>query len=183
MRPSAVLVAVALVACVQKQPSSRPALPAPRERVILTDDAGQRYRSLESVGPVESAVQAPIDSVWSALPAIYESLGIPVAHLDRPAGQIGNKAVVRSGRLAGERLSRSFDCGASMTGQRADQARITASVITQLWQMPEGRTGIATTIGATMKPLDGTSTAPASCTSTGFLEKEIETRLRTRLGA
>ena len=173
-----ILLAASLAACAKREATGRPPLGPTRDRVILTDEAGQRYRSTESAGPIEGEVNAAVDAVWTALPAVYEALGIPLAHLDRASGQMGNKQIVRTGRLAGQRLSRSFDCGASMTGERADQGRITASVITQVWKRPDGRTGIATTVVATMKPLDGTSTAPTSCATTGWLEKEIAERVR-----
>ena len=173
-----VLLAASLAACVKREATGRPPLGPTRDRVILTDESGQRYRSTESAGPIEGEVNATVDAVWTALPAVYEALGIPLAHLDRPSGQMGNKQIVRTGRLAGQRLSRTFDCGASMTGERADQGRITASVITQVWMRSDGRTGIATTVVSTMKPLDGTSTAPTSCATTGWLEKEIADRVR-----
>ena len=172
------LLVASFAACRRPEQSGRPPLGPTRDRVILTDESGQRYRSPESAGPIEGEVNASLDAVWTALPAVYEALGIPVAHADRPSGQMGNKQLVRTGRLAGQRLSRAFDCGASMTGERADQGRITASVITQLWTRPDGRTGIATTIVSTMKPMDGTSTAPTSCATTGWLEQEIAERLR-----
>jgi hypothetical protein len=172
------LLVCALTACTRPEQSGRPPLGPTRDRVILTDESGQRYRSTESAGPIEGEVNAAVDAVWTALPAVYEALGIPLAHLDRTSGQMGNKQIVRTGRLAGQRLSRTFDCGASMTGERADQGRITASVITQVWTRPDGRTGIATTIVSTMKPLDGTSTAPTSCATTGWLEHEIVDRVR-----
>lgn len=172
------LLVASLAACAKPGPAGRPPVRPPRDRVILTDEAGQRYRSTETAGPIEGEVNASVDAVWTALPAVYEGLGIPLAHLDRPSGQMGNKQVVRTGRLAGQRLSRTFDCGASMTGERADQGRLTASVLTQVWARPDGRTGIATTIVSTMKPLDGTSTSPVSCATTGWLEQEIADRLR-----
>jgi len=172
------LLAASLAGCAKRGDTGRPPLGPTRDRVILTDESGQRYRSTESAGPIEGEVNATVDAVWTALPAVYEALGIPLAHLDRPSGQMGNKQVVRTGRLAGQRLSRTFDCGASMTGERADQGRITASVITQVWMRSDGRTGIATTIVSTMTPLDGTSTAPTSCATTGWLEREIADRVR-----
>ena len=64
--------------------------------------------------PSSDVVTAPVDSVWMALPEVYERLGVSAELIDRRARQFGNQRF-NPRRIEGRRLSRYIECGYGMT--------------------------------------------------------------------
>ena len=94
---------------------------------------------------------------------------------------LGNRQLTAMHRLGGEPLARYFDCGsAGLSGQVADQARLTIDLYTQLQPVGAG-TLVATHATAQAKPINGAGAAFAGCRSTGELEKRIAELVRKHL--
>jgi hypothetical protein len=114
---------------------------------------------------------APADSVWSALPAAFEQLGIP-AGADHDQKVLGNPEF-RVKRIEGALLSSYVDCGRGVTAvPLADDYDVTLSVLTQVTPSGEGWSLVATTVSGRAKPR-AVSGAPVYCQSTGKLEQRI----------
>lgn len=128
-------------------------------------------------------VSAPPEKVWDALAAVYGQLGIPLTTIDRPNWRLGNQQLTRRQQLAGQRMSLYLSCGQNMSGLKADNDRIHLSVISAI--RPAGTGGgseVSTAVVATAQPIDGTSTDPSICATTGRLEQRIVTAVGEKLG-
>jgi len=111
--------------------------------------------------------------LWSALPAVYDQLGLPLNGVDaekRAVAAVNFRARVQ---LAKVRLSRYVDCGAaSSIGRAADSYTITFNVATQVVPITDGRATVATLVQAFGRPSSNAGEA-IHCTSTGALEAKI----------
>jgi hypothetical protein len=117
-------------------------------------------------------VDVPLDSVWLALPRVYELLGIPDAGADSEQMTFGNPGY-RARRVEGKRLSNYIDCGMGSTAiPKADDYQVTLSVLTRLTPGEDGGTMVVTTLEATGKPR-AVSGNPLYCQSKGTLEKRL----------
>jgi len=130
--------------------------------VLRSSDGTPSYRVL---------VDAPRDRVLSALSAAYSELGIEMKVYDSGSGQVGNRNLVKSSRLAGERLSRFLRCGTVIGGDAADNYRVTMSIISQATPS-EGGTTVETWLTASARD-HGTSSGGVACATTGSLEDRI----------
>ena len=127
-------------------------------------------------------VDAPVQAVWSALADAYQSVGIPVQHVDASRRVIGNRQTVITRDLGGERASQFFDCGRTATGsEAADQYRIQAEITTRATAREEGGTRLSTSVLAMGRPTQGTSADTKRCWSTGELEDRIAAYVRGRV--
>jgi len=118
---------------------------------------------------VSSAIDAPVESVWSVLPSVYERLDVPLSVLDTVAMQIGNRSF-KPRRLAGSRLSKYIDCGRGITAtQNADAYEVTMLLLTRVKQADGGGTMLSIEIGGNAKPR-AVSGNPVRCVSRGTLE-------------
>jgi hypothetical protein len=123
-------------------------------------------------GMVARTVPAPVDSVWPALPRVYEMLGIAEAGAD-PARKVFGALEFRPRRIEDKRLSTYIDCGMGVTAvPKADAYQVTMSVLTQLTPADGGGTVVATLVEATGKPR-GVSGNPVYCQSNGVLETRV----------
>lgn len=125
------------------------------------------YTGEETV--VSSAIDAPVESVWSVLPSVYERLDVPLSVLDTLAMQIGNRSF-KPRRLGGSRLSKYIDCGRGITAtQNADAYEVTMLLLTRVKQADGGGTLLSIEIGGNAKPR-AVSSNPVRCVSKGTLE-------------
>lgn len=121
---------------------------------------------------VARTVPAPMDSVWRALPRVYEILGIAQTVIDPGQQAVGNLEF-RPRRIEGQRPSWYIDCGAGATAvPKADEYEVTMSALTRLTPGEGGGTVIATTVEATAKPR-AVSGNPVYCQSRGTLEARV----------
>jgi hypothetical protein len=127
--------------------------------------------------------QAPLDTVWSRLPAAYETLGIRAEVLDPRAWTFGTQRF--TGRnLAGKRTIDLVYCGHEGAGPSAVRATLVRlSVVSVLKRLASGDTELTTEVTGTSTPMDGTSTAATRCVSNGELEQRIADAVRARLGS
>lgn len=128
-------------------------------------------------------ITASPEQVWAALLLVYEKLQIPVGTIDSNARRLGNTALVANRALAGERVSRSLNCGESGFGAPvADSHQVTVSVLTLLEPVPGGGTLIETRLTGSAIAR-GVSTAPVHCSTSGRLEERIAQGIQAWLGS
>ncbi len=132
---------------------------------------GTTMTTVSSVSPGVATVFSPIDEVWRVLPAIYDSLGIPVDRLDHAKHVIGNTGFRLRRRLGGVSLTRYLDCGHAQGGPSAETYEVNLSVLTELQPAQRGTTA-ATVVQATARPVTFVG-EHTPCKSTGGLEKSI----------
>jgi len=130
---------------------------------------------------VHTLAAAP-DQVWRTLPAVFDSLGIPVATLDAAKRIIGNSGFKVRGRLKGVPLSRYIDCGNStQIGANADSYDV---LLTMTAEVQPGETAGATKLinhlQALAKPVNF-SQEYSQCSSKGVLETKFFDILSARL--
>jgi hypothetical protein len=118
-------------------------------------------------------VDGPAAKLWTALPAVYDQLGLPVNGVDtekRAVAAVNFRARVQ---LAKVRLSQYVDCGAASTfGRAADSYTITFNIATQVVPITDTRATVATLVQAFGRPSSNAGD-PIHCTSTGMLEAKI----------
>jgi hypothetical protein len=121
------------------------------------------------------------DQVWSILPAIYDSLGIPVSSIDPSRRIIGNPGFKVHQRLGKTSLGRYIDCGRTQGFPSADSYDIYLSITTHV---QSGKTQSSTTL-STMLEAAGRPMAFAGeytrCGSLGNLESAINDAVRKKL--
>ena len=165
-----VLTLAACGACASSGQSATQTGPETVSRVFMPGGSGVEMYNDPGVG--SRFVDAPLDSVWLALPRAYELLGIPDVGVDAERTMFGNPGY-RARRIEGERLSKYVDCGMGATAvPHADQYNVTLSVLTRLTPGQDGGTMVVTTVEATGKPR-AVSGNPVYCQSKGTLEARV----------
>ena len=162
------LSAVVVSACASSAPATTSQEPRAVTRVTRGAETVEIFADSRGVARL---VAAPLDSVWLALPKVYDRLEIPVALSDRTQWTFGNPRY-RAHRFEGRPLSQYLDCGRGMGAPYADQFSVTLSVLTRLTEA-EGGTRVVTTVSGSAKPraVSGNS---VSCTSkVGRLELRL----------
>jgi len=119
--------------------------------------------------------------VWNALKKAYAELEIPVAVEDAAAHQIGNTNIVKTRQLAGSSMSNWISCGSSVTGEKANEYRIYASLLTDALPDAKGGTALRTTLTASARDVEGGTTSRIACTSTGRLEQALFDRVNAAI--
>ncbi|HUG41109.1 MAG TPA: hypothetical protein VMM12_11520 [Longimicrobiales bacterium] len=128
----------------------------------LHDDPAAAVRTLPS----------PPDSVWHALPRVYEMLGIDGAGA-APGQSLFGARNFRPRRIEGKRLSTYIDCGMGTTATpKADEYAITMTLVSRVDPATDAGTRVETVMQATAKPR-ATAGNPVSCQSNGRLEKRV----------
>ncbi len=165
-----VLALAACGACASSGQGATQMGPETVSRVFIPGGSGTEMYNEPGVG--SRLVDAPLDSVWLALPKVYELLGIPDAGADSEQMTFGNLGY-RARRVEGKRLSNYIDCGMGSTAiPKADDYQVTLSVLTRLTPGEDGGTMAVTTVEATGKPR-AVSGNPVYCQSKGTLEARV----------
>jgi hypothetical protein len=124
-------------------------------------------------------VDLPTDQVWRVLPAVYESLGIPVGQLDASTRVIGNPSLKVRRRLGDVPLTRYYNCRSTQGGANAETYELHLSVLTRVAQSAAEMTTVSTAVQATGRPVSFAGD-PVRCTSTGALEARIVEALKAQ---
>jgi len=171
-----VLLGTALCACAPG--AAREGGAGPGIRVVPSGGGADIFQQSD-VRPIETVIFAPVDTAWRALTAAYEQLGIPLSTVDRNSYLLGNAAWAVQGRLGEERPARYFNCGANLTGELANTARLRVNIFSQLTAHPDGAL-LRTLAQATASNPQGASGDAVLCRSTGSLEGWIGSSVRLR---
>lgn len=137
--------------------------------------------ALDTMPYTNIEIGAPSAETYAALRQTYTDLKLKVDYADSANGHLGSMNIKMSRRLGGERMSKFFNCGRGITGENADDWRLTIAAVTFVTP-PKGDTAaIGTALAAQAEDMAGASKLPAMCQSTGVLEIRIGQMVRERL--
>lgn len=114
---------------------------------------GGTLRLRNDDAPASFIIGVPLAKVWSSLPAVFDSLGVPVTLLDPKQNLIGAQDTKVRVRVGGVALSRYFDCGTTQIGANADSYEILLTLLARLKPAPANTTTIEVTVRAMARPL------------------------------
>ncbi len=130
-----------------------------------------------TIPTTEIGLLATPAKAFAALPAVFESLGIPFNTVLTDAGTFGARDMRMPRRLGKVAMSRYVDCGTNATGSgNADVYAVTMTVLARVTPASGGGSTVATQLVATARPIT-VSGSPLRCSSTGRLEQAINKRL------
>lgn len=119
----------------------------------------------------DTIVRESPSRVWSVLPAVFGTLGVPTRTLEPAAYTIGLESG-RVARIEGGRLSQYLECGNGILGPNADNYDVTMTLLVQLAGHASGGTRVRTTLDAYARPR-ASSGEPLHCASTRTLERRL----------
>ena len=155
--------------------SARPAT----ESVRVVGEGGLNIRMAGSEGAATGTVAFSPDKVWGVLPAIYDSLGIPIGTVDPTRHLIGNTGFKAYQRLGKTSLAKLIDCGKTQGFPSADSYDVYLQVTTQVLPKDAGST-VSTLLEAAARPMV-IKGEYIKCSSLGTLETAILAGVRDRL--
>lgn len=175
VRCAAVLLALAVAAPVAAQTPIvarlRVQLPAYRSPVIMDT----------LVMPAEH--DAPYAAAWAAAERVFYELKISTDKRDSAQGVLAATRYTKSSNMAGQAMSRFMNCGMGMTGPNADHYRISMAVAVLLTPISPTRTRIGVGLAASGMNMQGASTDPVMCGSSGRLESDFLARFKKALAS
>jgi hypothetical protein len=122
-------------------------------------------------GSRQTKILAPGPKVWDALVAAMEARKVKPTILDRSVGRIGDTSMVFLRRWNDKPGSYYFNCGSTMTGQRADDDRMRSVLLAQLSRLPADTVAVVVHFSAVAQSLSSGNVS--QCISTGRGEQEL----------
>lgn len=181
MRPASLLtLAVLAAACASTGGSGTSSRPV--TQTVRIDGAGSLNIANSTATAAVATLPFSVEQAWSALPAVYDSLSIPVTHADAAGHVLANEGLKVRARLGKTALSRYLDCGNTQMGPSADNYEITLAIATQLKPSGSASTTVETTLEATAKSIQFAQSA-TKCSSKGVLEPRVSVLLTSLLAA
>ncbi len=169
MRSTMMMLIPLLAACASSSGTSASVQPA-TQRV-----GGEGLGSMILAGNGGSDVQTlayTADAVWRALPAVFDSLAIPLNSVDPATKEIGNSALKIRVRLGKVYLSRYVDCGTTQIGPNADNYDVVLTVLSRVVAEGAAASKLTTTVQAQARPATYNQ-AYNQCSSKGQIERRI----------
>jgi hypothetical protein len=119
-------------------------------------------------------ISATPEQVWAVLPSIYQELGIQTEMRDDALRTIGTRGFT-GGRIGGKRTGDFVRCGNQGSGPSSGgMVRTRLTIVSRVTASGDGKSDLVTEVGGTATPVEGTSTGPTACASTGELEQRIK---------
>lgn len=180
------LLAVAMAACAVGCAGTAQPGPGPSGGPAYVDATGAdlAINVRTDAGGAPQVVPAAPDPVLLLLPDVYAELGITGAGADAATRTVGRRGMDVRRTFAGERVSFWLDCGRNVIGEQvADVYRVQISLrstVTPSARQP-GSSDVRTVVEAIARTVEGNSTSPVRCVSTGRLESRIGTMLRLKV--
>lgn len=145
---------------------------------IETQTASANITLRPEIWASKSSLDFPAARAWSALPAAYSALSIPIEQLDS-AHRYVSGSVRAYRRFVGRPLSQFVDCGSTIVGASADSYNIYLRIESEVDSATASTSNLLETVVAV-----GTSGGGSNirCTSTGALEKLLVTQVKELLG-
>jgi len=172
-RPISVLVSyLALGACASANGTRTPEASGAVETIRVPSSTGGTAALTTSAVANVATVVMPLETVWRAMPFVFDSLTIPVTAIDQKGHSIGNGDYHIRRRLGGESLRTYLNCGNTQGALNSETYDIRLSVIAQLSGETPTLTVITTTVQAMARPVS-TSGDFIRCSSTGALEARL----------
>lgn len=127
-----------------------------------------------AAGPTTHTIDAATDRVWKIMPAVFDSLSVPVTRIDATQKIIGNEGFKIRQRLGKLALSRYIDCGQAQIGPNADSYEVYMVVLVQVKPAATNaaNSSVITTFQSQARPLTF-SQGYSQCSSKGTLEARV----------
>jgi len=178
MRLASLLTLALAGACASAGTAGTTATPSQTVRVVGPSGGASLTMAANDVASVQT-LPFSADQVWRLLPAVLDSLGVPVETLDPAKKTIGNSGFTARHRLKGVPLSRYVDCGSGQMGPTADDYDVRLSLLVTVRSVEGGAT-VTTTLDGAAKP-PNYAQEYSSCSSRGGLERRLTDILKARL--
>ena len=179
MRSFAIFSALALAACA----SAGSPVAKPQESIRVSGSSGtSNFKLADNTTTNVSRVAFPIDKVWRMLPAVYDSLKIPLTTADGAKHMIGNDGMKVRQRLGTVQLSKYIDCGQAQIGPSADTYEVFLSVMTSVRGVSPTETEIQTTVESAARPITFAQEY-SRCSTKGKIETSISDIVAARLAS
>ena len=180
MRRLAAISAVLLAACASASQGPSTVRPDQTVRVVNPGVTNATAMSVtQSDDPSQRIMPVPSARIWDALPAVYDSLGLPITDRNVQDRSIGTTSFKVRRKLGNAPLSRYLDCGATQGSPSADSYEVLLTVMTRL--APSGdTTAVITRVDALARPVF-VSGEYVNCGSTRALEKRFFDLLTTEV--
>lgn len=172
MRWLALVPLAAVVACSARTPGTTP--PSRTETLVVASSAGSvtAVTTVATDRPLAYPLKYTKDQVWRVLPAVFDSLGIPVNELDAGRHRIGNSAFRLRRRLGTTPLQHYIDCGAAQGGPNAETYEVALTVFTEVVAGEEESSVVSTVVQANARPISFAGDW-VRCTTKGRLEGKV----------
>ncbi|MDA1082575.1 MAG: hypothetical protein O2973_13070 [Gemmatimonadetes bacterium] len=178
MRSVSAIFLLATAACASGGTSAGGSSPA-TQTFGIAGSASDRLTISPSTGPNINTVAFAPDMIWRILPAAFDSVSVPVTHVDPASKTIGNSGFKTRLRLGKTPLSRFIECGTTQIGPNADSYDVYMTLLVQV--VPDG-TGsrLVTTFEASARPISF-SQSYSRCSSRGTLESRLLAAITAQL--
>ncbi len=156
--------------------------PGPVEQHVVVPGSGGSLAIAPVSGLSTHEYAASVDRVWKVLPAVFDSIAVPVSELDPQTHTIGNNGFKLRGKLGKVGLGRYIDCGMTQIGPNAESYDVTLTVTATLTAAAAGATSMTINLEASARPL-AFAQEPFRCSTKGNLEQrmqELTSKLLTR---
>jgi hypothetical protein len=171
MRRLFIVCLTSAIACAGSGPSPGA---APVDQHVIVPGAGSSPFTIAAVSGLSTVELAyPIDRVWKVMPAVFDSVAVPVSLLDPQTHTMGNRGFKLRGKLGKVGLGRYIDCGTTQIGPNAESYDITLTLTTALSTTSGGATAMTIDLEASAKPL-AFSQEPFRCSTKGALEQRVK---------
>jgi hypothetical protein len=134
----------------------------------------------EGDNPSQRTVAGSAERIWNALPAVYDSLGLPITDRNVAGRSIGTSSLKIRRKLGNTPLSRYLDCGSTQGSPSADSYEVQLTVLTRLLPAGGDSTTVSTTVDALARPVF-VSGEYVNCGSNRTLEKRFFDLLNAEL--
>jgi hypothetical protein len=155
---------------------------AAQQRTVVAVPGYSVQVELDTLG-LPHTVAASRARTFTAVVDAYRTLKIPLALVDSAGGRVGNWGYRKSGSMAGRQMSAWLSCGESMTGQIADEYRITLWIYTTVAARGADSVTVSSALVAGATSIEGASRQPMPCRSTGRLEARLHSLVDDWLAA
>ena len=168
MRRSLIVSLGLVAACASSASTPSPAA----TEMIRVPTANGSASVTSSVTANVTAVAAPIATVWRVMPAVFDSLSVPLTTVDPATHTIGNIEFRLRRRLGSVPLREYLNCGMTQGAPNTESYDVRMSVIARLATTAAGTTvttTVTTTVQGAARPVS-VSGDELRCSSTGALE-------------
>jgi hypothetical protein len=163
---------ISAAACAGSSPTPG-ATPDVEQRIAIVGAGTSSLNVVSGSDPATHELAVPLDRVWKVLPAVFDSIAVPVALLDPQSHTIGNRGFKLRGKLGKVGLARYIDCGTTQIGPNAESYDINLTVTTALKATPGGATAMSIVVQASARPM-AFAQDPFPCSTKGSLEQRIQ---------
>ena len=165
-----------LIACLAPALACAGAAPTPgaspvEQHVVVPGSAGA-LNVVATSGISSREFAAPLDKVWKVMPAVFDSLSIPLSLLDPTTHTIGNRGFKVRGKLGKVGLARYIDCGTTQIGPNSESYDVTLTLTTTLTATAGGATSMTIDFESSAKPL-AFAQEPFHCSTKGTMEQRV----------